>query len=605
MLQAVTTNLGAFLTAERVGRRLAAVLAADVAGYSRLMGTDEEGTLGRLKAVRKAVVDPTFAKHCGRIVKTTGDGLLVEFASAVDAVRGAVEVQRAMAAQNAEVPENTRLEFRIGIHVGDIIIDDNDIFGDGVNIAARLEGIAERGGICISDDALRQVRGKVDVAFDDMGTRTLKNIAEPMHAWQIRLDQSVAPLKLEVPSSRLSIAVLPFSHIGIDNEQAYFADGLTASLTTDLSRISGALVIASSTTSTLKGSSASIREIGLDLHARYILKGSVQKGGSKLRINAQLIDAATGAQLWVDRFDGDETDLFALQDQMTSRIANSVGRKIAIVAAGEADAKTTNASAIDHLMRGLVLADKPQSLENLSQQENHFREALRLEPENPEIMARLGRSLCLQGWQFGSQLEPDVAAQRLIDGARLAEKALSIDPDHAFAHIPRGLACMAAGNFPEALRVFERAHLLDRNLVLVLNNLATINIRLGRPLETIDWGEQALELDPRGPQLAVVYTDLGTAHFFLGEDKAAHAAFSQARTLNPRLPRIYPGFAALLARTGDLSGAAAVVAELLRLAPHYKLSKSVDYPTPFSPIEYLRLFENVFLPAARLAGLPE
>lgn len=586
-------------------RRLAAVLAADVAGYSRLMGADEEGTLARLKAVRKALVDPTIAAHRGRIVKTTGDGILVEFASAVDAIRGAVQVQRGIADHNASVPQDTRIEFRIGIHVGDIIIDDNDIFGDGVNVAARLEAIAEPGGVCISDDAQRQVRGKVDIVFDDIGLRSLKNIAEPMRAWRAQLGGYAGLNKQEQPHKRLSIAVLPFVSIGGDSDQSYFADGLTASLTTDLTRISDALVIASSTTSTLKGSSADVRQIGRDLDVRYLLKGTVQKAGSKLRINAQLIDTIQATQLWVDRFDGIDEDLFELQDQLTSRIANSVGRKIAIAAANEADTRPTNATAIDHLMRGLVLADKPQTLENLSQQEIHFRLALELEPRSTEAMARLGRSLCLQGWQFGSMLDPEVAEQKLSEGARLADQALTIDPDHAFAHIPKGLACMARGDFPEARRIFERAHLLDRNLVLVLTNLATINVRLGQPSEAIRWAEQAIRIDPHGPQIAVAYIDIGNAQFLLGNDKAALSGFLQARTLNPRLPRIYPGFAALLAKTGDVSGASAMVAELLSLAPHFRLSKSVDYPTPFSPTEYLRLFENIFLPAARLAGLPE
>jgi TolB-like protein len=452
---------------------------------------------------------------------------------------------------------------------------------------------------------MRQIRGKVDILFEDMGPQSLKNIAEPMRAWRVKLCGDVGLTRQEPPPKRLSIAVLPFVAIGGDSEHGYFADGLTASLTTDLTRISDALVIASSTTSTLKGSSADVRQIGRDLDVRYLLKGSVQKAGSKLRINAQLIETAQATQLWVDRFDGDETDLFELQDQLTSRIANSVSRKIAIVAAKESETRTTNATVIDHLMRGLVLADKPQTLENLSQQENHFRKVLELEPRSTEAMARLGRSLCLQGWQFGSMLKPEAAAQKLSDGARIADQALAIDPDHAFAHIPKGLACIAQGDFPEARRIFERAYLLDRNLVLVLTNLATINVRLGQPLEAIRYAEQAIRIDPHGPQIAVPYVDIGNAQFLLGNDKAALAAFFQARTLNPRLPRIYPGFAALLARTGDASGASGMVAELLRLAPNFKLSKSVDYPTPFSPTEYIRMFEDVFLPAARLAGLPE
>ena len=266
------------MAGERVERRLAAVLAADVAGYSRLMGIDEEGTLARLKAVRKSLVDPTIAAHRGRIVKTTGDGMLVEFASAVDAVRGAVEVQRGMAEQNASVPQDVRIEFRVGIHVGDIIIDDNDIFGDGVNVAARLEGIAEPGGICISASAHDHVRGKVAVEFADLGEQSLKNIGRPVRAYAAVRERgtqgsNTAPSSPSAP--RLSIVVLPFVNIGGDPEQDYFVDGVTESLTTDLSRISGSFVIARNTAFTFKNKAIDVKKIGRELNVRYVLEGSV------------------------------------------------------------------------------------------------------------------------------------------------------------------------------------------------------------------------------------------------------------------------------------------------------------------------------------------
>jgi adenylate cyclase len=312
-----------------VERRLAAVLAADVAGYSRLMGTNEEGTLARLKAVRKALVDPTIAAHRGRIVKTTGDGKLVEFGSAVDAVRGAVEVQRGMAEQNASVPQDQRIEFRIGIHVGDIIIDDNDIFGDGVNVAARLEGIAEPGGICMSNDAYRQVRGKVDIICDDMGAQYLKNIAEPMQAWRVRLTGQTPsagqsgsslsePQALPLPD-KLSIAVLPFQNMSGDPEQEYFADGMVEEIITALSRFKSLFVIARNSSFTFKGRAVDIKEVGRGLGVRYVLEGSVRKGPGKVRITGQLIDAATGAHLWADRLERDLTDVFALLDERIQR----------------------------------------------------------------------------------------------------------------------------------------------------------------------------------------------------------------------------------------------------------------------------------------------
>src|SRR6202790_3659260 len=272
---------GSPLAAEQVERRLAAVLAADVAGYSRLMGTDEEGTLARLKAARKALVDPAIASHRGRVVKTTGDGMLVEFASAVDAVRSAIEVQRSMAEQNAAVPQDQRIEFRIGIHVGDIIFDDNDIFGDGVNIAARLEGIAEHGGVCISDDTYRQVRGKVDIACDDLGPQNLKNIADPMRAWRVQLTNQAsstaqsgsgiaASAVLALPD-KPSIAVLPFQNMSGDPEQEYFADGMVEDIITALSRFKSLFVIARNSSFTYKGKAVDIKQVGRELGVRYVL----------------------------------------------------------------------------------------------------------------------------------------------------------------------------------------------------------------------------------------------------------------------------------------------------------------------------------------------
>jgi class 3 adenylate cyclase/TolB-like protein len=298
--------LGAFLTSARVERRLAAVLAADVAGYSRLMGRDEEGTLASLKSLRKSLVDPAIAAHRGRIVKTTGDGLLVEFASAVDAARCAIEVQRGMAEQNSNVPQDTRIEFRIGIHIGDIISDENDIFGDGVNIAARLEGIAESGGVCISDDAHRQIRGKVDIAFDDMGSQTLKNIAEPMRTWRMQFGNahaapSITQKELALSSGpqlalpdKPSIAVLPFQNMSGDPEQDYFADGMVEDIITALSRIRWLFVIARNSSFTYKGRSVDIKQVGRELGVHYVLEGSVRKSGARLRITGQLIDPSPG-----------------------------------------------------------------------------------------------------------------------------------------------------------------------------------------------------------------------------------------------------------------------------------------------------------------------
>ena len=326
------------MSGERVDRRLAAVLAADVAGYSRLMGADEEGTLARLKAVRKALVDPTIASHRGRIVKTTGDGMLVEFASAVDAVRCAVEVQRSMAEQNAAVPQDQRIEFRIGIHVGDIIFDDNDIFGDGVNIAARLEGIAEAGGVCMSDDAYRQIRGKVEIACDDLGPQTLKNIAEPMRAWRVQLGgQGAAKAQPGSPAGQApalalpdkpSIAVLPFQNMSGDPEQEYFADGLAEDIITELAHISSMSVIARNSTFVYKGKAVDVKQVGRDLGTRYVLEGSVRRINQRVRVTAQLVETATGRHLWAEKYDRDLADIFEIQDEITRSVVGSTQRQL-------------------------------------------------------------------------------------------------------------------------------------------------------------------------------------------------------------------------------------------------------------------------------------
>jgi len=309
----------------RVERRLAAIFAGDVAGYSRLMGADEEGTLARLNAHRREFLEPKIAEHRGRVVKRTGDGILLEFASAVDAARCAVEMQHGMGERNASVPADSRIELRIGIHVGDIIIEEDDIFGDGVNIAARLEGIAEPGGICISDDTYRQVRGKIDAAFEDGGEQELKNINHPVRVYRTRLDRpigfsSIRPVMPDKPS----IAVLPFQNMSGVSDQDYFADGVVEDIITGLSRIKWFFVIARNSTFVYKGQAVDVKTAGRELGVRYVLEGSVRKAGNRVRITAQLIDATSGHHVWVDRYDGGVDDIFELQDQITASVIGAV-----------------------------------------------------------------------------------------------------------------------------------------------------------------------------------------------------------------------------------------------------------------------------------------
>src|SRR5215471_16037696 len=347
-------------------RRLAAILAADVAGYSRLMGQDEEGTLAALKAIRREVADPKIKEHHGRIVKTTGDGLLLEFASVVDAVRCAVEVQREMAERNADVPPDRRLELRMGINLGDIIKDGRDIYGDGVNVAARLEALAEPGGICVSRMVRDQVRDKLDVAFEDMGEQQVKNIARPVRVHRVLLSTQPGPSKPLVgtatePSLPLpdkpSIAVLPFQNMTGDAEQDYFVDGIVEEITTAISRLPWLFVIARNSSFTYKGRSADVKQVGRELGVRYVLEGSVRKAGNRVRITGQLIDTPTGAHIWADRFDGALDDIFELQDQVASSVVGAIEPRLRLSEIQRADRKPTESlDAYDLFLRALAQA---------------------------------------------------------------------------------------------------------------------------------------------------------------------------------------------------------------------------------------------------------
>ncbi|MGY4436367.1 adenylate cyclase [Bradyrhizobium sp. F1.13.1] len=434
--------LEAILTGERVERRLVAVLAADVAGYSRLMGADEEGTLARLKAARRIVVDPTIAAHRGRIVKTTGDGMLVEFASAVDAARSAVEVQRRMAAQNADVSAAMRIDFRIGIHIGDIIIDDNDIFGDGVNIAARLEGIADPGGICISDDARRQIRGKIDVVYNDMGLQALKNIAEPMHAWRLLVDanSSAASTPAQAPEiaqplalpDKPSIAVLPFQNMSPDPDQEFFADGIAEDVITALSRYSSLFVIARNSSFSFKGRAVGVKQVGRELGVRYVLEGGLRKSGNRVRVTAQLVEAETGNHVWAERYDRDIADIFSVQDD----IAQSTTIAIAPVIAGAEQQRAmrkppASLDAWGAYQRGMWHLGKA-STEDDALAGEFFQRAIDLDPMFAS--GYIGLSTVLSRSK-GTQVEEE----------ELARRAVALDRGNADAHSRPGAGAQRSG----------------------------------------------------------------------------------------------------------------------------------------------------------------
>jgi len=346
------------MNSDRIERRLAAILAADVAGYSRLMEADEEGTLASLKAIRRELGDPKIAEHRGRIVKTTGDGLLVEFASVVDAVRCAVEVQPAMGERNADIAPAERIEFRIGIHQGDIIAEDGDIFGDGVNLAARLEGLAEPGGICVSDRVHADVAGKVDVGFADLGEQQVKNISRPVRVFRAQLSAEKAaapPTPGLTPPDKPSLAVLPFQNMTGDADQEYFVDGMVEEITTAIARLPWLFVIARNSAFTYKGKAVDVKQVAQELGVRYVLEGSVRKAGNRVRITGQLIDTATGAHIWVDRFDGALDDIFELQDQVASNVAGAIEPKLRRSEIERASRKpAANLTAYDLYLRALA-----------------------------------------------------------------------------------------------------------------------------------------------------------------------------------------------------------------------------------------------------------
>src|SRR6478609_9254203 len=420
----------------RVERRLSAILAADVAGYSRLMHHDEEATHAKLTALLADGVTPAIAEHGGRIVKNTGDGFLAEFLSAVQAVRAAVQFQTRIKELTIGDAEDRRIALRVGINIGDVIVEPNDIFGDGVNIAARLERIAEPGGICISSAAYDQVRGKVGVEFTDLGEQNLKNIDDPVRAYAVGLN-ATTDRAASRPTPRLSIVVLPFANIGGNPEQDYFVDGVTESLTTDLSRINGAFVIARNTAFTFKGKPVDVKKLGRELNIRYVLEGSVQRSGNRLRVNVQLIDAGTGNHLWAERFEKPVADLFDMQDEIVSRLANALDAELIAAEARRAE-RSPHPDAMDLVFQGSSWFNKGLTPDFLAQARGFFEKAVAHDPENVEAMVGLARVDVV----IGNDVMTDDWPARFAAAEATLTKVLSLAPNHAPAHGILGLVQM-------------------------------------------------------------------------------------------------------------------------------------------------------------------
>jgi adenylate cyclase len=587
----------------RVERRLAAILAADVAGYSRLMGGDEEGTLARLKACRKSLVDPKITEHRGRIVKTTGDGMLVEFASAVDAVRCAVEVQRGMASSNLDVPEAKRIEFRIGIHVGDIIIDDNDIFGDGVNIAARLEGIAEPGGICISDDAHRQIRGKTEIVYDDMGQQSLKNIAEPMRAWRARPASATParpadplPAALALPD-KPSIAVLPFTNMSGDPEQEYFADGMVEDIITALSRMSWLFVIARNSSFTYKGKAVDIKQVGRELGVRYVLEGSVRKAGNKVRITGQLIDASTGAHLWADRFDGGLEDIFDLQDEVTQNVIGAISPKLEQAEIERAKRKPTEKlAAYDYFLRGMAAIYQGTRAANLEALE-HFRQATDIDPD---FAAAFGMRAYCYVWRKANGWVTD-REQETAEAERLARTAARLGVDDAVALAQAGFAlAFVAGVLDDGVALIDRALLLNPNLAAAWRFSGYVRVFLGAPELAIEHLERAVRLSPLDPLIFIVMNGVVLAHFFAGRHDEALAWAGKTLRHNPNYAAALIMAAVSAALTGQSDEMQKAVGRLRDIDPAVRIASFANV-WPLRRPEDLAAFEK----GLRLTGLPE
>jgi adenylate cyclase len=581
---------------ERAQRQLSAILAADVAGYSRLVGLDEEGTLARLKELRRNVVDPKIHEHRGRIVKTMGDGLLVQFASAVDAMRCAVDIQHQMAERNAGTDNDQRIEFRIGINVGDIVVDGDDIHGDGVNVAARLEGLSEPGGISVSQTVHDHVQGKLLLAFDDAGEQQLKNIARPVRVYRLRIVSTLRKVSQALPD-KPSIAVLPFQNMSGDAEQEYFADGMVEEIITALSRFRQLFVIARNSSFTYKGRAVDVKQVGRELGVRYVLEGSVRKAANRLRIMGQLIDTTTGAHLWADRFEGELTDVFEVQDQVTARVVAAIAPKVEEAEIERARRKSTdNLDAFDEFLRGMACFHR-WSHEGNEEALSHFYKAIQLDPNFAAAYGMAARVYVQRnsgGWIKDRDYE-------VAETERLANKAAELGRDDAIALSTAGFALSdICGLVEDGDAMIDRALTINPNLAWAWLYSSWVKAALGDPELALERIERALRLSPNDPQTfsfqaAKAYAELFTGHF-------AEAYVSAEAAVRQR-----PGFllymciaAASAALAGRAQDAQRIVARMLQADPAIRISRVNDLIPLRRPQDTARWVEGL-----KMAGLPE
>jgi adenylate cyclase len=593
-------------------RRLTAILAADVAGYARLMGADEEGTHERLKAHLRQLVEPKIKEHRGHIVKNTGDGMLAEFASVVDAVRCAAEVQRGMIDREPMVSDEQRIRFRVGINLGDVIGEDNDIFGDGVNIAARLEALAEPGGICISRTVRDQIRDKLPYPFEDRGELSVKNIARPVRVYALRPEAVADMPATSLPSAasisepcvapRLSIVVLPFANLSDDREQQYFADGITEDVTTDLSRIGGSFVISRNTAFTYKNKPVDTKQIGRELCVRYVLEGSVRRWGNQIRVTAQLIDAETDAHLWAERFDHDIGDLFALQNEITSRIA--VALNLELIGAGAA-CPTEHPDALDYILRGRTALWKPPTQENYAEAIILFERAVALEPRSVDAQSWLASALA---WRMLDGItDCDAAGADIARAEGLVGQALATSSRSPLAHFAKGQLLRAQRRPGEAIPEYEMALAFNRNWVDALAAIGRCKILIGRIDEAIRDLEQTIRLSPRDPFVGYWYLRLGEAYLLQSRIDEAICWLEKARNVNPALALFRAYLASACALKGNTERAAAELTEARRLDGASCCSSIGCLKTieEFGAPTVRALYETTFFTGLRKAGMPE
>ena len=580
----------------RVERRLAAILAADVAGYSRLMGVDEEGTLAALKAYRRDVIDPKIGEHRGRIVKTTGDGALVEFASAVDAVRCAMEIQRAMAERNAAIPEDHRIEFRIGINVGDIITDEGDIYGDGVNIAARVETLARPGAICLSDNAYQQIKGKLALDVRDMGEQQLKNIAQAVRVYGVRLDGAATRPALSLPD-RPSIAVLPFQNMSGDPEQEYFADGMVEEIITALSRMPWLFVIARNSSFTFKGRSIDVKQVGRELGVRYVLEGSVRKAGTRVRITGQLIDASTGVHLWADRFEGALEDIFNLQDQVTMSVMGAIAPQLEQAEIERAKRKPTDSlDAYDYFLRGMA-SYYGRTREAINEALPHFYKAIELDPD---FASAYGMAAWCYAWRKINGWMTE-RVQEIAETARLARRAAELGSDDAVA-LSRSAHALGyvVGDLDAAVAFVDRSLVLNPNLAGAWYASGWIRLFLGESDVAIKHFAQAMRLSPLDPHSIGMQAGTAFAHLLASRFDEASLWAGKAMWEHTNYLTTLVIAAASNALAGRPAEAQKPMARLRELDPTLRVSNIKDWAA-FRRPEDLAKLEN----GLRKAGLPE